>query len=209
MNTLNIRNRELIYRASNLRQKGLVPGVLFGPNIKTKPIMTRSSDLIKAINKKGEVYEAPLKGEEYLVKIGEVQREPVTRKIIHFSLVQMPRGEMSQIDVPLELSGTPEGIKKGGNLVVLRPEIKIKGEPKRFPKVIKGSVKTLGIGDNLTIRDLKLPKNIEVLEDLDEVVAVCQPPVKEESAMATETLEETETMPPLVREESQAQARTS
>lgn len=189
MNQLNIKNRELIYRAGNLRKKGFVPGVLFGPNIKTRPIMTRTSDLRRALDERGEVYLAPLKGQEFLVKIGEVQREPVTRQIIHFSLVEMPRGEVSHISVPLELSGVPAGIKKGGNLVVLRPEITIKGEPKNFPKVIKGSVKGLGIGDNLTIRDLALPQDVEVIEDLDEVVAICQPPVKEESASTTETLE--------------------
>lgn len=188
MNQLKIKNRELIYRAGNLRKKGLVPGVLFGPNIKTRPIMTRDSDLRRALEERGEVYIAPLKGQEFLVKIGEVQREPITKKIIHFSLVEMPRGEVSHISVPLELSGVPVGIKKGGNLVILRPELTVKGQPKNFPKVIKGSVKDLRIGDNLTVRDLALPQDVEVIEDLDEVVAICQAPVKEENAMATETL---------------------
>lgn len=189
MNQLNIKNKELIYRAKNLREKGFIPGVLFGPKIKTRPIMTRRSELIRALDQEGEVYTAPLKGNEFLVKVGEIQREPVTGQIIHFSLVQMPRGERSQIDVPIEFKGIPIGTKKGGNLVVLRSELKIKGEPRRFPKSITGSVKNLEIGDKLMVKDLNLPKNIEVLEDLDEVVAVCQPPVKEEVELSPEALD--------------------
>lgn len=180
MNKFTFRDRDLVYRARDLRKKDLIPGVIFGPNIKTMPIMAKRRELLKAIEASGEVYEVPLRRKKILVKIGEIQREPVSGRIIHFSLVQMPKGELSQIDVPLRLLGIPEGTKKGGNLVVLRPEIKVKGKPSLIPKFINGSVEKLNIGESLTIADLNLPTNIEILEEESEVVAICQAPVQGE-----------------------------
>lgn len=185
MNKFRFKDRDLVYKAKNLRERNLVPGVMFGPTIKTMPIMVKKPDLIRALNKVGEVYQVPTKEGTIFVKMGEIQREPISGEIIHFSLVQMPRGELSSIDVPICLTGTPEGIKEGGNLVVLRPTITLKGKPKDIPQEIKGSIDKLQLGESLCVKDLNLPTDVEVIEDLEDVVVQCQAPVMntEESAL--------------------------
>jgi len=147
--------------------------------------MTKRTNLLQAIKSEETVYEVPMKNDRtILVKMGEVQREPINGRIIHFSLVQMPKGQLSQIDLPIRLKGIPIGTKKGGNLIVLRPELKVKGTPKSLPNFLEAHVKPLDIGDCLQVKDLKIKRGLEILEDPEEVIAICQAPVMKDDSIS-------------------------
>ncbi len=177
MYTLNIEKRNLRSKPQELRNHGLIPGILYGPTVKSSAVKASVQELRKAVNKAGEVYEVHSENGPIMVKFDEVQRDAVNQELIHFSLVQMPKGVENHICVPIEILGTPKGAKQGGTLVLMKDEIMLKGTPSTIPDAVTADISKLEIGDKLTLGELKLPKGIEAMEDADEVVAICKPPV--------------------------------
>ncbi len=184
--------RKLEEKNHRLRNSGMIPGVMCGPDIADKAIKMNHLDLKRTLEKSGEVYEVTSKNRKVFVKFHEVQRDPVSKSPIHFTLVQLPKGVKNEIDIPINLLGKPKGMEDGGVLIQLLNELRINCEPKKVPSEITTNIKELTIGDSISVRDLELPQSLEVLNDPDEVVAVCRPPAKSavgEEADSSETTE--------------------
>lgn len=189
MNKLKIEQRNTDKKIRLMRESGIIPGTMYGPNIDNTPIKVSETELKRALQKPGEVYQVKSKNRSVLVKFGEVQTHPVTNDFLHFSIVEMPRGEKSDIELPVDLKGTPIGVKKGGTLVVLKDEVTVSGMPKLMPEKLEANISQLDIGDKITVDNLKMPKKLETIDDDSEVIAVCQPPTKEIEVQAEETEE--------------------
>ncbi|MDA8793973.1 50S ribosomal protein L25 [Bacteriovoracaceae bacterium] len=179
MKTLNIKQRNLESKPHNLRNQELIPGVVYGPSVKNMSIYGTNLDMERALFDKGEVFKIPLNGKKVMVKFNEVQRDPVTRGLIHFSLMQLREGVECTVEVPVNFKGTPNGVKKGGVFVVLKEEIEIAGKPKKIPKMINANISKMDIGEKLTVKDLRTPPSIQTAEDDHNVVAICKPPTKQ------------------------------
>ncbi len=192
MNRISIKNRSLESKPHELRAMGVVPGVIYGTNIENRPIKTAIQELIHATQGAGEVYEVMSENGRVYVKLDEIQKDPVSREILHFSLVQMPRGVVNEVSVPLNYEGTPLGTKNGGVLVIMKDEITINGMPRMIPENIAADVSKLEIGDKLTIGDLKIPKQVEAMDNNDEIIAFCKSPTKEVITSTTESEAEAE-----------------
>lgn len=199
MNKLNIIDRNLDTKSHMLRSKGMIPGVMYGPNISNKPIKTSLNEIKRATQNSGEIYKVSSRSGDILVKFGEIQKDPVSKEVLHFSLVEMPKGIKNELDLPVEFQGTPTGVKKGGVFIVLKDEITVNGKPKMMPESLEANVSKMEIGDKLLVKDINIPNKIESMEDDSLVVAICKPPVKE---VATADLEVHE--PELIGEESAA-----
>lgn len=177
MNTLKFVNRNLNIKNNQLREINYIPGSIYGSSINSKAIMATKKELIDASTQPGEVYKVVMnKNRSVFVKIQNIQRDPLTHEPIHFSLVQLPKGEVCEVEVPLELSGTPQGVKNGGVLLALKDKVNIVGLPKNIPEKIETNIKEMKVGDKLLIDDLKLKKNVEFSEDKEEILAVCKFP---------------------------------
>ena len=127
-----------------------------------------------------------------MVKFAEVQNDPVTNEIIHFSLVQMPKGVTNEVEIPVNFEGTPVGVRKGGVFVVMKDEVTVSGKPTSVPSMITTNVNNIDIGDKVTLNDLNLPEKVEVEEEGDELLAICKPPAKEIEIGDDETMTEME-----------------
>ncbi|RZF21537.1 50S ribosomal protein L25 [Halobacteriovorax vibrionivorans] len=178
---LKIEDRDLHTKTHELRDMGLIPGTMYGPNVENTPVRASELDLKKAISKTGEVYEVKSKKRTIFVKFEEIQRDPVSKELVHFSLVELPKGETNEVEVPIVAMGEPAGRKKGGVLVLMHDNITLSGTPKDMPAKVEIDVSGLDIAENLTVADMKLPKKVEAMMDMEEVIAICRPPAKEES----------------------------
>lgn len=185
MNNFKIQERELTKKTQVLRKGGMVPGILYGPSIESKVIKASYTDLVKALDSSGEIYQVESDKGPIMAKFGEIQEDPVTHKYLHFSLVEMPKGVENEVNVPIKLKGTPVGVKKGGILVILKDEVTVSGTPRSIPETLNANVLNMDIGDKLTIGDLSLPNRVDSTEDMSEVIAICKPPVKEESSLSS------------------------
>ena len=208
MSKINIQHRDLSKKTEVMRKEGMIPGVIFGPTIENEPIELSSYALEKIMEQGGEIYKVPSKKGDIFVKFDEIQRHPLTRDFIHFSLVQLPKGVENEITIPINLSGEPIGVKNGGVLVVMKDEVTVRGMPRDIPKEIKGSIEALDIGDKITLADLKISKDIEFVAEDHEVVATCTPPTKaeeEEESVGDEAQEDT----PAMEASSEAESDTT
>jgi large subunit ribosomal protein L25 len=185
--------REKIGKGLNsLRREGLLPAVLYGQG-KNLSLQVNYNDFVKALKDAGEstlvklrIEGAEAGAEEKNVLIHDVKKEPIGDKIIHADFYEVSMSEKITAAVPLVFVGEPPAVKSlGGTLVKSINEVEIKALAKDLMREIDVNVGGLAtFEDRIEIKDLKVPPEVEILAELDEVVALVLPPRKEEEAAA-------------------------
>ena len=170
-----------------LRKRGKLIAILYGPEIKNKLLKLdyRSFEKIFAEAGFSSLISIEVEGvrEKVPVLIHEVQRDPLTEKFLHVDFYQPKLKEKIEAKIPLVFEGESRAVKDlEGTLIKNIQELEIKALPKDLPREIRVSVESLKtFEDNILIKDLKLPKEIEILKKPDEVIA---------SVLAPERVEE-------------------
>jgi large subunit ribosomal protein L25 len=80
--------------------------------------------------------------------------------------------ERIKVQVPIELLGVPEGVKnQGGVLDFITREVEVECLPGDIPPSLELEVAALEVGQQVQVKDLELPAKVELLEELDRVIA--------------------------------------
>ncbi|MGB2762069.1 MAG: 50S ribosomal protein L25 [Minisyncoccales bacterium] len=174
-------------KASALRNKGLLPAVLYGPKIKNFSLQVNEKEFEKIFKEAGESSLVNLKvGEkEFLVLIHDFQKDPLKGNFIHVDFYQPVLDEETEATVPLEFIGEAAAVKElAGTLVKNIKELNVKALPQNLPHDIKVNVETLKtFEDSITIKDLKIPEGVRVLKEPEEIIALVSPPEKVEEEL--------------------------
>jgi large subunit ribosomal protein L25 len=194
---LSARNRPTAGKgaARTLRREGLVPGVIYGHarEPQSLAIPTREFEkLLERVSAESTVIELNLAGGVARTLIREIQRHPVRKQqVLHIDFQELVAGEKVSVNVPILLTGTPEGVRvAGGILSQVMSELSIRVDPVNIPRRIEADVTNVAIGHSLHVSDLTVPEGIEVLDDADATVAVVSAPkVEAEPVPAGETVE--------------------
>lgn len=186
MDIINISSRSGKIKPSQLRAKGIIPGSIYGPSLKSTLIEMTNVELNKIMHQGGEVFSVKTNDISALVKFGEVQTHPFNQSYIHFSLIQLDEGIQNEMMIPVEFIGNAPGTKLGGILMTIRNEIKISGKPREIPEKLIIDISHLEIGHHLCVKDLALPANITAMEDADETIIICKAPNAQETVEVTE-----------------------
>ena len=109
-------------------------------------------------------------GAEIRALVREVQAHPFRGNILHVDFYQIHAGERITVEVPIVLTGTPEGVKLGGMLQHALDGLEIRCLPDQIPNEIRLDVSHLGIGDSVHVGDLTVPAGIELLVDEERTV---------------------------------------
>ena len=204
--------------ARRLRASGRVPAVCYGRGAKSLGISldplaldqllkgsTAGMNTLIALQVEGG---GEYHGKPMLVK--ELQRNPVSREILHADLYAVNLQEAIQVSVPIHLEGSPEGVKMGGILDQTLREVELECMPQAIPEELRLDVSELLVGQSLHVRDLSIPEGATLLSDLDlSVVTVATPAVEEEpvaEAVEGEPLAEGEEAPDAEKAEGEAGA---
>lgn len=107
----------------------------------------------------------------YKAILKEVQFHPVTDKIIHLDFLEVSEDKKIKVAIPVVLTGSSTGVRKGGKLTLAKRRIKVYGYLKDIPETIEIDITKLDIGQSRQIRDLKIA-NIEFMESEDTVIAM-------------------------------------
>ncbi len=187
-------------QASKLvRNSGKVPGVYYSKH--DSPIhLAVTEKAIKPLVYTAETHLVSLKvdGKELDCVIKDVQFDPITDRVVHFDLIGLTSGETFQLEVPVQLHGTPVGIKEGGIVQHLIHKLEIECLPKDIPQRIDINISELNIGNSIHIKDLKI-ENITFLAPEDSViVSVVHPKVEKEPVEGEETTEEASAEPEVI-----------
>jgi large subunit ribosomal protein L25 len=94
--------------------------------------------------------------------------------------------------VPLHVVGEAPGTEEGGVLQQVAYEVQIETLPGDIPQELTLDVSSLGMNENLTLADLRLPEGITLVSDPEEVAAIVTAPteITEEDLEAAGVVEE-------------------
>ncbi|MCX7561085.1 50S ribosomal protein L25/general stress protein Ctc [Sulfitobacter sp. F26204] len=168
--------------ARQARRDGLVPGIVFGGDADPLPITLEFNKLLTMLRKgrfKSTLFNLKVDGhDDVRVICRDVQRHVVKDLPTHVDFMRLKRTTKINLFINVEVTGTEEcvGLKKGGTLNVLRPEIELVVTAADIPESIVIDISALEIGDNLTISDVKLPEGAKPTIDRDFVIAQVSAP---------------------------------
>jgi large subunit ribosomal protein L25 len=169
-------------------KEGFLSAVLYGPKVKSQPISMAFKEFEKVYEKSGGSSLISLVDEdkkEFLVLVHDIQRNPLSSKIIHVDFYAPILTEIVEARVPLVFEGEAPAVKDlSGTLVKEFQEVEVKALPQDLPHEIKvniGGLKTFE--DEILVKDLELPKGVEVLKEPDAIVVSVLPPEKVEEEL--------------------------
>lgn len=174
-----------------VRRDGFVPAILYGSGDESVPIKVNAHVFETLVRTPGGVHSVidfKLPGaDEIMALIREVQRDPITRDIVHVDFQRIKAGVPVTVGLPIALTGTPEGVKIGGVLEFISREIEVKCLPRHVMSRYEVDVSGLNIGDSLQVKDLEIP-SMEILTEPGRTIAVVVAP----TVVAEPTTEEEE-----------------
>ena len=111
--------------------------------------------------------------EDVRVICRDVQRDVVKDLPIHFDLMRLRRTSKINLFIPVEFinEAAAPGIKRGGMLTVVRPEVELVVTAGDIPEKITVDLSGLQIGDTVTISSVDLPAGTKPTIDRDFVIA--------------------------------------
>ena len=136
------------------RRAGLVPCVIYGgtENVHFSVSAKEIATLIYTPN--SYIIKFDVDGKIETVVMREVQFHPVREEILHIDFYRLQDGKPIVMDIPVELSGTPEGVKQGGKLSLSRRKIMISALPDQLPDTIVIDVTDVKLGGSVAVGDL-------------------------------------------------------
>lgn len=175
MENLQVNQREKKTRHSSrqCRRKGLVPGVIYGKGINNFLFEIGELELNHALSVTGEHGLLSINSQEGSLNtlIKEVQRDPVTRRVLHIDLEKVEGNEEIETAVPINYVGEEYINKLDAVLQKNIDSIKVKCSPSNIPKGVNLNVGRAKPGDQFKIADVEFGNEITVVDDLNSIVA--------------------------------------
>ncbi len=171
---------------SALRKEGKVPAIFYSKHHEPMPVQVSERAIHPLVfTSKTHLITLNVEGHEELdCIIKDVQFDPTTEKIVHLDLLGLKKGEKIQIEVPVQLVGTPIGIKEGGILQHTLHKVEIECLPVDIPEHLEIDVVNLKLGHAIHISDINFEK-ITLLNNPEAIIAaVTHPKVEKETAAA-------------------------
>ena len=170
---MNKRSIDIPNSAKKARRNRKVPGVLYGKKMNNLLFEVGELELCHEIAANGEhgVLEFSLDGEGHRGLIKEVQRDPVTNKIIHLDLEELKGKNKIISSVPIHYIGEEYLNKKGIVVQKEKDSVKVECSIDALPKYIDFNIGTGDVGSVYKFGDLEVASEISILDDLNSVIA--------------------------------------
>jgi large subunit ribosomal protein L25 len=181
--------------ARRLRRKGLVPGIVYGGDQGAVTIELDHKALYLSLRNErfhASILTLELGGAKEQVLLRAVNMHPFKPQVQHVDFQRVLKDRKLHMKVPLHFSNAEKspGVKDQGGVVshVLN-ELDITCLPDDLPEFIEVDLGNLSVGNSIHVRDLKLPKGVELALKKDEnpvvaTVVVPQLVTEEEEAAA-------------------------
>ncbi len=172
-------------RAKNELKKMRIPAAMYGKGVASQIITLPKSAFVKMYAAAGFsslVDVAVDGGSSVKAVIKEVQLHPLTNEVTHVDFHQVRMDEKMTVRIPLVFTGESLAVKGlGGTLVKSMDEVEISCLPADLPHEIAVDLSALStFEDSIPVSSLSLPKNVEILSDLNATIATVARPMTEE-----------------------------
>ena len=168
--------------ARQARRDGYVPGVVYGGGTDPQAIQIPFNALLKKLRAgrfMATLFNLKVEGQDDVRVICRgVQRHVVKDLPTHIDLMRLRRTSRVNLYIPVEFINEEEcqGLKRGGVLNAVRPEVELNVLAGEIPDHITVDLAALDVGDNVTISSVTLPEGSKATIDRDFVIATIQAP---------------------------------
>jgi large subunit ribosomal protein L25 len=168
--------------ARQARRAGMVPGIVFGGDTDPTPInlpFNKLFKMLKAGRFKSTLFNMKIEGhDDVRVICRDVQRDVVKDLPTHVDFMRLKRTTKIDLFIAVEVTGedVSPGLKKGGVLTLIRPEVELIVTAGDIPDHITIDVSDVEIGDSVTISSVNLPTGAKATIDRDFVIATISAP---------------------------------
>jgi large subunit ribosomal protein L25 len=164
------------------RRNGRVPGAVFGKGIEPFLVEVSTRSVVDVLRSEGglnTLVELSVPGSaKKTVIISELDRDPITRGLLHVGFHNIASGEAVHTQLPINLIGTPEAVTLHEGMIDQTLEtLDVKGQAGSLPSHIDVDVSGLKVGDKLSVSDLPKMSGVEFLTH-DEITIVSVLPVQ-------------------------------
>ncbi|MGR3323095.1 MAG: 50S ribosomal protein L25/general stress protein Ctc [Pseudooceanicola sp.] len=159
------------------RRAHLVPGIVFGGDADPLPINLPYHDLIKRLRAgrfKSTLFNLKVDGhEDVRVICRDVQRDIVKDLPTHVDFMRLRRTTKINLFIHVDFEGEEDcpGLRQGGVLTAVRPEVELIVTAGDIPERLVADISGMEIGDTLTISQITLPEGAKPTIDRDFVIA--------------------------------------
>jgi len=165
--------------ATALRRAGRIPAVIYGHGSPAVPIEldARVFDTLLHHGGKNRLLELALDGgAPDTALIRDVQRDPITRRVVHADLQRVSATEEISASLPIATVGVADGVRNSGGVMdVVLHAVDVLGPANALPEQIEIDVTELGIHQHITAGDLKLPPSLKLDMDPTTVLVAIEP----------------------------------
>ena len=187
--------RELLgKKVRRLRRMGVIPVHLYGPGVEPRPLQCEAHKLIDVLSRAGgsTPINVTIQGEpgDQLAFAREIQSDPRRDDILHVDFLVAEASRPVSAQVPITLVGeSPAARATGGTVMHQLRDLNVEALPLEMPSELVLDLAELTEADGvIRAGDIRLPGNVTLLSDSDEVVVRIEMPrvAVEEEAVAGE-----------------------
>lgn len=168
--------------ARQARRESYVPGIVYGGGTDPLPIKFKYNYLLKLLKAgrfKSTLFNLKVEGQDDTrVICRAVQRDVVKDLPTHVDLMRLRTNSRINLFIHVDFINADKapGLKKGGTLTVVRPEVELEVLAADIPDHITVDLAGKEIGDVIHISDVELPKGAVPTIDRNFVIANIAPP---------------------------------
>ena len=190
-----------------LRQKGEVPGIIYGGTEENQTISLSTKEvktLIDQENFLSNIISLKIDGKSMNVLPRDVAFDPISDNPIHVDFLRIVKSAKIILEIPVKFinNETSPGLKRGGVLNIVRRKVELKCPTENIPTELVVDLEGLEIGASIKISSINLPENVKpTIQGRDFVIATVaaptifkepEKPAEDESAGGAEGAESTE-----------------
>ncbi|MCB0045706.1 MAG: 50S ribosomal protein L25 [Caldilineaceae bacterium] len=208
--TLTAEGREVTGRkVRRLRENGLVPMIVYGQATDPLKLQMDARSLEAALQKGAGAQLVELSvagGKTHNVLMRELQRDPVSRKIVHADFYAVNMREKQVVHVTIHQTGKPEEMEAGLMVLQALDNVEIEALPADIPAYVEVDITSLTLENTITVADLPSIPGVEYLTPVEETVfTMVVPRAAVEDETDEEALEDGDmVVPELVGEDEEA-----
>ena len=169
-----------------LRSQGMIPGVLYGKDIENKSVSVDPKMVISILTSdsgQNTIFKLKVGKTKVDVLIKDYLLDPVKGNLKHIDFLAVNLSDVMTFNVPVHLEGEATGVKDfGGVLDMILREIEVECKASDVPEGIVIDVSSLGLNEQIRVKDLVVAEGIRITEDPDQVVLNLAPPAVSEEA---------------------------
>ena len=168
--------------AREARRNDLVPGVIYGGSEEPLNINVKFNELLKRLNAgrfMSTLINLTVEGKTMQVICRDIQKHIVKDLPTHLDFMRLSKTARIKLFIPVVFNNQDicKGIKRGGVLTVVRPEVELLVNAMEIPSALEVDIKDFEVGDTITISNIVLPSGTETtIKGRDFVVANIQAP---------------------------------